>query len=187
MKPEDLLQSVRRQQKAEKSTMRFARTVIVLFSVVMRCLELFGSPKRRQRRQQFREQLQALKSEETALLDKIKNSKGFEGIEAVYEFQKQHSRPEDDQELAVNYAGFRAMRQESETLCDIRQNAGKDLAAAVQGYREYITSHPESSSAYSYLAGVLQQTGDLEDSLRQYHEALRLAKSGSIRRASVRL
>ena len=49
MSSADLLKSARRQQKAEKRTMHFARIVIVLFSAIMRCLEIVGSPKRRQK------------------------------------------------------------------------------------------------------------------------------------------
>ena len=78
------------------------------------------------------------------------------------------------------------MRQESETLYGIRKDAGEDLAAAVHGYQEYIEAHPASSSAHSYLAGVLRQMGDLEGSLNRHYAALRLAKSGSIRCASIR-
>lgn len=187
MKTEDLLKSARRQQKAEKRTMRSARIVIVLFSAVMRCLELFGSPKRRQKRRQFRETIQELKAEEKTLLHTVKNAKGFDGLEAIYEMRARHSRFEDDKELADDYAGFQAARQESETLYGIRQDAGEDLAAVAQGYRDYIAAHPESSSAHSYLAGVIQQMGDLEGSLSQYREAQNLAKNGSIRCASARL
>lgn len=191
MKAEDLLKSAHRQQKAEKRTLRFARVAIVLSSAIVRCLELFGSPKRRQKRRQFREKIQGLKAEEKTLRYTVdsafKNAKGFDGIEAVYEFRARHSGVEDDKELADDYAGFRAMRQESETLYGIRKDAGKDLAAAAESYRDYITAHPESSSAHSYLAGVLQQSGDLEGSLSQYREAQNLAGGNSIGFVSARL
>ncbi len=191
METEDLLKSVRRQQKAEKRTMRFARIVIILFSAIMRCLELVGSPKQKQKRHQIREKIQGLNTEGNSLLHTVdnafKNGKGFDGLEAVYEFRARHSRGDDDPKLADDYAKFQAMRQESETLSGIRKDAGQDLALAAQCYREYIAAHPESSSAHSYLAGVLRQMGDLEGSLGQYHEALRLAEGKAIECASDRL
>lgn len=187
MKPEDLLKSTRRQQKAEKRILRSAHVFIALFSATMRCLELFGSPKRRQKRRQFREAIEGLKAEEKTLLRTVKNAKGFDGQEALYEFRRRHSQPEDDQELADDYARFQAMRQESEILRSIREDAGKDLAAAAEGYREYIAAHPDNSLAHSYLGGVLQQTGDLDGSLSQYRQAQNLAEGNPIKYTHARL
>lgn len=181
------LTRIRRKQWSEKKQLFFAQAIIAFFRVLFRCLEFVGSPKRRNRMRQFREKMRIIEHERDIILDQIKKGEVSEGIDAVFEMSARHSRPQDQAGLSETQAYIRSMRQESEALQSIHKAAGGDRAVAAQGFRDYIAEHSNSHAAHSYLGGTLRQAGDLDGSLREYREAIRLAGSDSIPGACSRL
>lgn len=181
------LSRIRHQQKADKKRLLFAQALVASFRVIFRCLEFIGPPKRRQRMRQFREKILAIEHEREAILAQIKHGTVSQGLDALHEMSARHNRPEVHVKSSETHAYHLSVRQETEALQSIHKASDGDKTVAAQGYREYIAAHPTSHWGHRYLGDALRQIGDLDGSLKEYHEAIRLAGHDSIPGASSRL
>lgn len=181
------LSYIRRKQREEKNRLYFARALVAVFRGVFRCLEFVGPPKRQQKMRQFRDKMQGIEREKSVILEQIKRGDVSKSIDALFEVSARHDRPEDHAKSSETQDYILAIRQESEALQSIHKASGGDKIVAAQGFRDYITAHPDSSSAHSYLGGTLKQLGDLDGSIKEYHEAIQLAGSDTIPGAASRL
>ncbi len=145
-------------------------------------MEFIGPPKRRQKMRQFREKMRAIEEEKNTVLQKIKTSKSWEGLDAVQEMAARHSRPENSAQIRGSQAYLKAIREESDALLSIRKASDGDKSLAAQGFRDYIAAPPNSHMAHSYLGGTLEQIGDRDESLNQ----LKLVSLGALLMANAR-
>jgi tetratricopeptide (TPR) repeat protein len=167
------LSNYRRQRIKDAVTTGAVRILLVALPKIVPLMDSTGSP-RNQRIQDFREKMDVKK----ALLRDIDAGKLTAG--EVNDRLAGLMDPESRAEHEASLAPVRAIGQECEELKRITIEAGDDKAMAAEGYREYLTAHPDSHLGYSFLAGALQATGNLDDNLTAYREAIRLAGSLSL-------
>lgn len=185
--PVAALSTLWRKKRREQLTLWLVQAFIVVFRAGARVFELFAPPKHRLRLQRLREKMQSIQQDKQQLFKQVRAGDTRGALEAVDAMQLRYARPEERKELEEKIAKSKEVWQEMDALKAIASQAGDNKRAAVEGYQEYVTQHPESSRGHSYLGGFLKQAGDTGGSLRAYQEALRLAGENSLGGSMARL
>lgn len=152
----------------------FALGVIAAMRAVFRIMEAVGPEKRRPKLRELREKLEAIERDKRRMIERI-NDDPAAGSELIDELISRHGDPETQQRFTQARAKAQQLRHESDELKAIHQEAGENTAMAIEGYEQYLQTHPDSQLAYMYLGGAFERLHDWEASLKAYHEASRLA------------
>ena len=129
---------------------------------------------RQERLRALDEERQRFKRESDAVLQQIEHEDPLTAIDAVHELFAKFGDGEPDNSWIETRAQIQRMQEESDALQRMRADAVGDNVRAASAYRAYLRDHPESSLAYLYLAGALEQLGDLEGALAAHREIVRL-------------
>ena len=150
------------------------------FRIWFRFLERYGPKKRRSKLREFRTKMDSIEKDKREVLDKIDNAQGWSKFDAVDEFTSRHISLKDRTRHDQMRLEIQQIREESEALTAIRTQCGEDIAQAIEGYKQYIELHPDSSSADVYLGSALKKAKDWDTSLEAYRESERLSADKNV-------
>lgn len=174
------LSQIRRKRLSGKALLWFAQALIAFLRVIFRGIEVVSPPLKRQRLRELREKMEAINHGKDQVLTQIQTGSVFDGIETMNLLLMKHASPEDREQYQTDMAESRAKKLESEALQAIRRQAGDATDLAVEGFRKYLDSYPDSALAFSYLGTALKQMGEFKGSEEAYRETIRLAGDNTI-------
>lgn len=159
----------RRETSHRKPTRWLAQAIASIPQIFARGLAAFGFRKKRDSTSDFIEQMNlALRRIPQEVLEEL-------------EELAERERPwesESDRELRLQMKTRRekneAMREEHETLKQIRRSAGEDTATEVAAYQQYLREHPDNPFALTCLGTALLRAGRLDESLAVRRQVLHL-------------
>ncbi len=169
------LSRIRRKRRSQKALLWFARGTIFFFRVFFRGLEFVSLPKSRRRLRQLRENMDGITKGGKGAIDQIQKGQFYAGVDAMSDTVARFGGPDDKEGFEETRTNIEKVRQESSALQAIHREAGEDKLLAVQNFRKYLEQRPDSHWGYSYLAGALRQSGDMEGSIAAYQQAIQLA------------
>ena len=143
-----------------------------------RLWEPFAPPAKQQKLRALREEMAAIEQDKNHLLRNMDGASGEEIMDMVDAFQARYGgqpSPEMQAFREESRAKIRAVRKESADLKAIIDAQGNDTEDALRELRGYLSEHPTSDGAYTYLGIVHQKRCEWNESIAAFTQAERLA------------